>query len=390
MQFQGTSALRVNKIWKLTFIEYRPNIIMNNIILFVTFFILSSITVLLVNWSGGELVQIDFQGLKYSSFVFRENRDSPMTMNILMNILIPNVCMTVLYLVLAMAGIKYLKLFAIEYVISFYIFRAILICLILKRKELYSIKYEITIALIGIIISIALYKLYLSKESELFITYSELRTELWLAILLIVYKFICLILDNHVNQSSVLPDSQIKKYIIHRFEYFYSKYLRKIDSKIDETNNYIYLTMFAIMIYEDFNRNELARKLETIKLGIIHHATVSVLQISSDKTISEDKAIDYFITCAVSKRDIYIEKGKEDYNNYLKENPDERMPEDLKSNFIPDYNLSNTNFASDFSYDYNTDSSYPDAICFIYEIIYQYIVSENSGNMRKIFHAANE
>ena len=98
--------------------------------------ILTAITVHIISWCGGVIERVSNSGLNYAVFTFRMDQDQGMSANIIMNILIPNVClvflsMTCYYIEKLTFGRKLL----IFYVIGYYLYRAILICALLNRKE---------------------------------------------------------------------------------------------------------------------------------------------------------------------------------------------------------------------------------------------------------------
>ena len=68
-------------------------------------------------------------------------------------------------------------------------------------------------ALVGILLGILLNIFFLRKENNLFISVSELREELWFAIILVIYETIKNILDMKVKQDDVLTEQQLYNYI---------------------------------------------------------------------------------------------------------------------------------------------------------------------------------
>lgn len=337
-------------------------------------FILGSLTVLLVNWAGGEINDYEFSRKKYAVFTFSDDRDKPVTENILMNVLIPNVCLTLLYLLYEHLNVRKINICLLAYIISFYVFRAILICVILKRREMYSVNYEFSIAAVGILFSLILIYFCFASVVNILLDGDDLKAEIWLAILLILYKFVQQILDNHVTQEKILTKNQVRKYIVNRFNSFFEKYKNDVSGKITEDNNYIFLTMFAIMIYEDFNRNSLIRKAENIKVRSGKKATVSILQITSEKPMSDSEAIKKFLAEATSKRDEYQKEQDEQYKDNLEDEPG--------------FEIASDSFAWQFADTYNTGTDYSDAVCYIYDMLWEYFCSSEGEKYIDIFHAA--
>ena len=76
-------------------------------------------------------------------------------------------------------------------------------------------------AVIGILLGILLNIFFLQSKNDLFITVSELREELWFAIILVIYGTIKNILDMKVKQDDVLTEQQLCKYIEKKFKKLY-------------------------------------------------------------------------------------------------------------------------------------------------------------------------
>lgn len=154
-------------------------------------FILAIITHYFIVWVGGRLNTAGgILNWKYAEFTFSSDWDASMTTNILMNIFIPNVVMVFIY-----AGTTYLKWYDIQpviwsFVVFYYFYRILLICVLLRRKELYNTKYEVLVALSGSILAYLLSTQFLNKAKTIFISADELREELWFAIIIVIYGFV--------------------------------------------------------------------------------------------------------------------------------------------------------------------------------------------------------
>ena len=71
----------------------------------------------------------------------------------------------------------------------------------------------------------------------------DLKEELWLAVILIVYTFVKHILDNKVKQDDILTRRQLEKYIINQFEVLYKRY-RSI-MNISRENRYAWIIIVS-------------------------------------------------------------------------------------------------------------------------------------------------
>lgn len=253
-------------------------------------FLVAIVTVHIVSWIGSIMHSVPNGGnSEYAVFTFRSDQNKPMTTNILMNVIIPNVCLIFLHLLFYTYNEVYDFDSLIYYVIFYYLYRAILILVILRRKELLNIVYEGTNALSGVLIAYFLTKYFLRKPTEIFIPVAELVNEFWLVIIIIVYNFICLLLGKVFTQKNVVSEEMLDKYIIKMFNNFYDKYKNVIC--ISKEDNMIWILLFSIMIFENYNRGTIKRKIEKLKINFGKCATVGIMQIKSNKNISDEESI---------------------------------------------------------------------------------------------------
>ena len=252
--------------------------------------ILAAITVHIISWCGSVLHSVTYSGRPYAVFTFRADQNEGMSTNILMNILIPNIVLIFLsmfcYYVKEFAfGRKFL----IVYVVAYYVYRAFLICVLLNRREMYNLRYELFNVVLGIGAACFLTKYFLSKPKIVFMPASELVNEFWLVVIAMLYKFMTIFLDKVYTQKKVVSESRLDKYISNRFNYFYKRYKDTI--QITEDDNRIWILLFSIMIFENYNRGRFKRKLERIKVRSGRHTTVGIMQVESDTDLTDEESI---------------------------------------------------------------------------------------------------
>lgn len=252
--------------------------------------ILAAITVHTISWCGSVLHSVTNSGRPYAVFTFRADQNKGMSTNILMNILIPNIVL--IFLSMFCYHVKELafgRKFLIVYVVAYYMYRAFLICILLNRRELYNVRYELFNAVLGIGAACFLIKYFLCEPEKVFIPASELVSEFWLVVIAVVYKFMTVFLDKVYTQKKVVSESRLDKYISNRFNYFYKKYKDII--QITENDNRIWILLFSIMIFENYNRGKFKRKLERIKVRSGRHTTVGIMQVGSDADLTDEESI---------------------------------------------------------------------------------------------------
>lgn len=323
-------------------------------------FLGAAITVHLVSWVGGVLHSVpNGTDSSYAVFTFRADQNKAMSTNIFMNILIPNVCFIFIYMLLYNADVKcrYDDLFF--YVVFYYVYRILLICFILKRRELLNLWYESFSLSVGILIAYFLTNYFLIKPEEVFIEARELVNEFWLLVLLILYRFIVLLMDKIFSQKNVVSQRMLNKYIKNKFNYFYDKYKTVIHITREEKN--VWILLFSIMIFENYNRGGIKRKLERIKILFGRSATVGIMQVKSSQNLSDEESIS-----------LAYDKIK---NEIMAE--DIAMGVDIEDEMQIEY----------YAYQYNPDEDYSKSISFIYQHLRAYL--EKNLNYRKKFYLEN-
>lgn len=330
---------------------------MERLLLFIFLFLMAIITVHLVSWVGSVLYSVpNGMGGSYAVFTFRTDQNKSMSTNVIMNILIPNVCFIFIYMIFYKLGIKCQYSDLIYFVIFYYIYRVLLICLILKRKELLNVWYELFNGIVGILIAYFLASYFLIKPDNVFIKLPELVNEFWLLVILTVYHFTVLLMDRIFNQKNVVNQKMLDKYIKNKFDYFYNKY--KVIIQITPEDKNVWIMLFSLMIFENYNRGGIKRKVERLKIFMGRSATVGIMQIQSKEDLSDEDSI--ILAYKKLKNEIMAEDN------------------DIDDEMQIEY----------YAFQYNPDEDYSKSISFIYRHLHEYL--EKSLKYREIFYLKDE
>ena len=168
----------------------------------------------------------------------------------------------------------------------------------------------------------------------LFIPLDELRNAIWYAIIAFVVKDIWQIFKSHYVQSREMVNERVESVLKDRYYELSEKYGYKVDESIrnvfcdsicdrdmDLERNISYL-IFAIMIYEDYNRSENFRKIENILHKIVSGTmSVGIMQVQSMEPLTDDQSIEK--ACELLKPEI-----DKEVLEVFKQNPD---PQGLSS-----------------------------------------------------------
>ncbi|MBO2030483.1 hypothetical protein J4D99_03685 [Siccationidurans ginsengisoli] len=176
----------------------------------------------------------------------------------------------IVYLIIISRVLYYFKLdsFVFKfYLVSIYylIFRYI-INAVEGRLSLLNWGRQIIYSLSIIFLSYFFYDKFISSKKNLLPDFSNLANEMWIIIILFVYKII-----NDLDVSVKGAEKRKSRYIFKKYILFKTKYGKIIDSQVD--NDILKTIIYAIIIYENFNRSRLVRAVENVSYFIIKNLT---------------------------------------------------------------------------------------------------------------------
>lgn len=311
----------------------------------------------IVAWAGSILHSVPSSGeSRYAVFTFRDDQDKPMTTNILMNILIPNVAMIFIYMWASYFALEYILENIVFFVIFYFAYIFLLICVLLRRKELFRIGYECSIAGAAIVMAYILNAYYFVNEQNVFIPISELTNELWIAIFLVLYKFFQLILDKWVTQRRVTKESMIVSYITKKFRQYYGRYGHLVEITVG--NRYMCILLYALMIFEDYNRGPFLRAVERMKYKVTGKGTLGIMQMNADRMITDGESVELAY---------------------------EKLQNEIIDEEINPYDEGQINY---FAWQYNNDTDYAKSVAFIFSRLFEYL--DEIPRYRNEFHLREE
>lgn len=325
---------------------------MNEILSITILIILAIVTQYLVSWAGSIISSIELEEKMYAVFTFRDDRNLPMSTNILMNICIPNVIMVFIFMVARRWNLDFVEKYLSLYIIAFFAYRCLLICVILRRKELYTWWYELGMMVAGLTLCKILQFYFFTTNDSVFISAPELKEELWIAIFVVILQFIKVIIDKHLIQNRVLTKGQISQYLIYKFRHFYGRFdcLPKITAATREQHIFLY----AVMIFEDYNRGPLVRKVESWKARLTKRGTTGIMQMKASEPLSDTESVIRFY-------------------NWVGQKVKEEEIIGWEEHII--HNL---------AWQHNNDDDYAQSVVYIYNVLYDYI--DEVPSYREQFH----
>lgn len=190
----------------------------------------------------------------------------------------------------------------------FWIYR--LLFMITKNVLVFlNLKYEaialVLSLLLGETIFFRIIKPLLVQNKSIWIPATELRDALWFAILTYLAKVIWEIMKQSFSNDNLYPDSKRRELVWARYDKFNRKYgdfiVDQISRRyIDRLNvqNRLASLLYAIMIYEDYNRPFLIRQAEYIlKVTLFRQRamTLGIMQFKAFHKITNIESISYAI-----------------------------------------------------------------------------------------------
>jgi len=243
-----------------------------------THVVLAVFLFLITNWIGKHSISVGYMQLS----VVAKADDAP-AFNFIFRTLSP-----VVYIVLVSAfsywfNVEWITTDIYLVAVYYFLFRALFNVLtgrLLLINWLTQAVYWVT----SISASYFVYLYLISDKNFLFPSREDLGSVLWLAILAFLYATF-----NKVNLPHKRTLQRKKRYLENRFAKFHSQYQKIIDDIVESQEQEV--LAYAILIYENFNRPKIYRLIERLAFGLGIVKTLGVMQVESDKRISDEESV---------------------------------------------------------------------------------------------------
>ena len=229
-------------------------------------------------------------------------------------------------------NIEYLNESIYMIVVYYFVFRLTFIILI-DRIRLTNWYKLTTIILVSLAMIYVIYSQFIITETYLLPTKQELATSMWLGIIAFIYKIFneLSVLRNNVN-------SKIDPYLKDYYSYFKSKYGYIIDAEVrNKTEKSL---VYAILIYENFNRGKFIRFFEKIFFFTGMVKTTGIMQVHSSYYLSDTESVELGTQKILTKYRNELSENcadNEEHNNYsairntiIDYNPDDNYYEQIE------------------------------------------------------------
>lgn len=248
----------------------------------------------IINWIGAKSVSI---GYLQMSIVVEE--ESFPAFNFLFKTIAPVIIM-ILFVALAQA--VHFDSFTIHCYLIVVYYWLIRICVVILygRLALTNWATQLFYWITSIGLSIYIYKL-IDKVDKILPDPASLRDEMWILIILFIYSTF-----NNMVFGRVGTIKRKERYLNRTYIHLKSKYDKTI---LKECENYFFIqVVYAIMIYENFNRPKIVRWIENIHFWITKKPhTLGIMQVTSSKWINDEQSIPLAINKIISDCDNIVD-----------------------------------------------------------------------------------
>lgn len=318
----------------------------------IIYIILSLISFVIVNSVGKAL-----KGSGYEQIELEESQDYLPGFNLIFRIVFPIILIIFYAYIISLTYYQYLneKIYLVN---LYYLGIRLIYTFVFGNYLLLNVYRQVIIYISIFFLNKIVCDNYLYDINKLLPNFENFINEIWLLIILFLYK-----LSNELIANNENIDKRKNKFILFRFNKFKKKYYRFIEKNKGKP---FYLEILSLMIYEDYNRPYSFRWVERIlKFLNFNIKTTGIMQITSNKLLSDNQSI---IEVIKKIRKKYIELL---FNTYY----------DNKEPFY--YQKEIKYFFDDFINQYNVHSTYSDQIYYIYSNIVSALSKKEIENLEK-------
>ncbi len=213
--------------------------------------------------------------------------DNAPAFNFLFRTLFPVVFVVIISSIFYLTGLEEFNLNIYLVVVYYFLIRFIFI-LSIGQRLLLNWPLQFAYLVVSIPISYFIYDSFITKKEYLFPDISTLGNELWLLIIVFIYHTL-----NNISLSEEKSKLRKSNYVKKHYLKFKEKFGSVISEKINDPK--IESLLYAIMIYENFNRPKIIRIIESIAFKLGKARTLGIMQITTTVFINDKKSVELAI-----------------------------------------------------------------------------------------------
>ena len=233
---------------------------------------------LIINWIGSHSLALGY--LQLSLF---PRADEAPAFNLVFRVLTP-----VVYIVIVSAGLYLVGLDAftknVFLVVLYYFIIRLAFNVLVGRSRLLNWPLQFVYLILSTTLAYLAYKYLITQRTHLLPDFASMANELWVVIFAFVY-----LLFNRVRLPTTATERRKQTYLHHRYALYRSRYGELIASKTQDAKTEALI--YAVMIYEAFNRPKLYRGIEHLLFRFGRATTLGVMQVRTTAAISDWESV---------------------------------------------------------------------------------------------------
>lgn len=329
-------------------------------------FLLGVLLFFIINWIGRHSYSVGYMQIS----MFLKVEEAP-AFNFLFRVISPVIYLFIISAVLYKTGLD--RFVTNVYFISIYYVGFRLVFNLITNRGLLMNWYRQFLYWISIItISYFSYSEIIYKKENILPNFETISNELWIIILIFLFHTL-----NQIRISSEKTIKRKENYLKNRLAFFKNKYSSLVNSKID--NDKLKSIVYAIMIYEDFNRPKVARLIENVCFKLIGKKhSLGVMQVQTTRYIDDRKSVELGIDKIKTAYLRALKKmnlEKKELIEIFSPNPDNSEEEYTHS----DYYQKEWALEQKIISDYNRDDSYSSEVGQLADKIFSFNESKNKS-----------
>lgn len=259
----------------------------------------------LINWIGKNSYSIGYMEIS----IFLKIEEAP-ALNFLIRVLTP-----IVYIIIVSTSLYYFgldKFVSKIYLVNiYYILFRLIFNLATNRGLLLNWYRQFLYWTAIVVVSYFTYEKLIKVKANILPDFTTVSNELWIIILIFIFQ-----VANNLRFSQEATQKRKDKYLKSRYHYFkrhFGRFIKELTK-----NEILESLVYAIIIYEDFNRPKLARQVENLKFRLTKKPhTLGVMQVRSEKLISDLESVKLGTEKIVNAYKKYIENPIENSGDYF-------------------------------------------------------------------------
>lgn len=240
---------------------------------------LAIILFFVTNWIGKHSLTLGY--LQLSMFV---RADEAPALNFILRVLTPIVYLVIVAAAAYAAGLDFVTRAMYLVVLYYFAFR-LSYNLITGRARLLNWRLQFVYILTSSSAAWLVHKYFISTKNNLLPDFNSMANELWVVVIGFLY-----LLFNRISVDTSGAERRRQGYLRHRYKAYKQRYGDLVSASTSDTKTEVLI--YAVMIYEGFNRPKVGRLLEGLLFRVGLSKTLGIMQVTTSSPISDRQSVE--------------------------------------------------------------------------------------------------